>query len=266
MASVPPLLVAPVNRRRWWIHLVLISGYLVFIGALGVLRKPSHTPALLHSARGLLLVCGLELLTFGLVFAVACFASQPSRDDLRLRWRGTWQPVLFGVGYSLALRLAVGVAMLLAGVIMLAAGFMTPDALQHFVASHRPGVEALVDIEALRNDRVYFWLTVTVASFVVAGLREELWRAAFLAGLQALWPQRFGSRAGQTGAVFIAAIIFGSAHLSMGVLAAVMAGLLGLGLGFIMVLHRSLWPAVIAHGLFDATTFAMLPWALGHMK
>jgi len=26
-----------------------------------------------------------------------------------------------------------------------------------------------------------------------------------------------------------------------------------------MVLHRSIWPAVIAHGAFDATTFALLP-------
>jgi hypothetical protein len=26
-----------------------------------------------------------------------------------------------------------------------------------------------------------------------------------------------------------------------------------------MVLHLSIWPAVIAHGLFDAATFAALP-------
>jgi hypothetical protein len=29
-----------------------------------------------------------------------------------------------------------------------------------------------------------------------------------------------------------------------------------------MVLHRSIWPAVIAHGMFDATTFALLPWVI----
>jgi membrane protease YdiL (CAAX protease family) len=45
----------------------------------------------------------------------------------------------------------------------------------------------------------------------------------------------------------------------MGPLASIMAGILGLGLGAIMVLHRSIWPAVIAHGMFDATTFAFLP-------
>jgi len=266
MDAIPPPLKAPVSRRRWWIHLGLISGYLLVVGALGLGRKPAHAPALLHTAGGLLLVCGLELLLFGLVFALACFASQATRDELRLRWRGTFGPVLFGVGYSLALRLALGVLVGFAAVVLLATRVLTLDSLQLFFASHRPDVEALVDLAALRNDPVYFWLTVTVASFVVAGLREELWRSAFLAGMGALWPKYFGSRTGQLGAVFIGAIIFGSAHLSMGIMAAIMAGLLGLGLGAIMVAHRSIWPAVIAHGLFDATTFAMLPLVMGHMK
>ena len=99
-----------------------------------------------------------------------------------------------------------------------------------------------------------------MVSFGVAGLREELWRSAFLAGLRALWPQRFGSRAGQIAAVAIAAIVFGFGHLGMGLLAVLFAGLLGFGLGLIMVFHRSIWPAVIAHGMFDATSLALLPW------
>jgi membrane protease YdiL (CAAX protease family) len=41
-----------------------------------------------------------------------------------------------------------------------------------------------------------------------------------------------------------------------------MTGLLGFGLGVIMVLHRSIWPAVIAHGMFDATSLALIPWML----
>jgi len=48
----------------------------------------------------------------------------------------------------------------------------------------------------------------------------------------------------------------------MGILAAAGAAVLGLLLGFIMVFHKSIWPAVIAHGLFDATTLAFLPWVL----
>ena len=118
----------------------------------------------------------------------------------------------------------------------------------------------------MRNNPMYFWLTLTVVSFIVAGLREELWRSAFLAGMKALWPQRFGSRAGQIGAVIISSIIFGFGHMALGTLAACLAGLVGMGLGLIMVFHRSIWPAVIAHGLFDATTMAMIPWAMEHMK
>jgi membrane protease YdiL (CAAX protease family) len=92
-------------------------------------------------------------------------------------------------------------------------------------------------------------------------LREELWRSAFLAGMRALWPERFGSRVGQIAAAAVAAVIFGIGHLAQGVIGAGAATLLGFGLGVIMVLHRSIWPAVIAHGAFDATTMALLPWA-----
>jgi hypothetical protein len=29
-----------------------------------------------------------------------------------------------------------------------------------------------------------------------------------------------------------------------------------------MVFHRSIWPAVIAHGAFNATSMALIPWVL----
>jgi membrane protease YdiL (CAAX protease family) len=82
--------------------------------------------------------------------------------------------------------------------------------------------------------------------------------------MKGLWPQRFGSRAGQVLAVIICAIVFGLGHLAMGSLAVCLAGFLGLGLGLIMVFHQSIWPAVIAHGIFDATSMAMLPWVMAH--
>lgn len=41
-----------------------------------------------------------------------------------------------------------------------------------------------------------------------------------------------------------------------------MTAVLGFLLGMIMVLHQSIWPAVIAHGFFDATSMALLPWAM----
>ena len=262
----PPLLKPAVSRRRWWIHLLLLTAYLLLVGALGLLRQHSRHPALSHSTGGLLWVCGREAVIFGLVFGLAWLASRATREDLLLRWRGVVLPVVLGAGYSVALRLALAFMMFLAAVVLLCTHVLTLDSLGHFVQANRPDVENLVDVAALRQNPAYYWLSLTVVSFVVAGLREELWRSAFLAGMRALWPQRFGSRAGRIGAVFIAALIFGSAHVGMGALAAVNAGLLGMGLGCLMVWHRSIWPAVIAHGMFDATTFALLPLAMQHLQ
>jgi membrane protease YdiL (CAAX protease family) len=54
--------------------------------------------------------------------------------------------------------------------------------------------------------------------------------------------------------------------LPQGLVAVAGTGLLGRGLGIIMAAHRSIWPAVIAHGMFDATTIAFLPWAMDHLQ
>jgi membrane protease YdiL (CAAX protease family) len=80
--------------------------------------------------------------------------------------------------------------------------------------------------------------------------------------LRALWPRQFDSRAGQIFGMGVAAVFFGIAHLRMGVLAVGMTAVLGFGLGLIMVWHRSIWPAVLAHGFFNAATFALLPWLM----
>jgi membrane protease YdiL (CAAX protease family) len=253
-----------VNRRRWWIHLILIAGYFLVAGLLGLRLREAHTAALSQTVGGMLLVCALELLVFGIIFGLACFASRATRDDLLLRWRGKIRPLLLGVGYSVALRVAVGLVVIVIAIGLIVTHVMTPESLKDFVSSNRPDVETIVDMEAMRNNPAYFWLTLTVVSFVVAGLREELWRSAFLAGVKALWPQRFGTPAGKVLAVIIGAVIFGLGHLAMGPMAVCLAAFLGFGLGLIMIFHGSIWPAVIAHGLFDATSMALLPWAMNH--
>lgn len=268
MESMPPQIQEPrpVSRRRWWIHLVLVSSYMLVVAVVGLGRNKSDHPALSHTAGGLLLVCAVELLAFGFVFGLAWLASRASADDLLLRWRGNGRPVLLGAAYSVGLRVAVGIAVAVGAGVLLATHLMTMDSLQDFAVKNRPGIENAVDVAALRDNPAYFWLTLTVVSFVVAGLREELWRSSFLAGLRTLWPRQFGSTAGQVCAVFIAAVIFGLAHLSMGILAVLFAGVLGLCLGLIMVFHRSIWPAVLAHGFFDATSMALIPWAAELMQ
>jgi membrane protease YdiL (CAAX protease family) len=264
MEAMPPRLeeTQPVSRWRWWVHLLLVTLYLVGLTLLGLERHKIIRPALTHTVRGLLTVCGVELVLFGLVIGAAWLASRASLDDLLLRWRGKAMPVVWGAAYSLGLRLALAFLAVAAVVVLLATRAATLDSLQNFALNKRPGVEKMVDVQAMRDNPAYYWLTLTLVSFVVAGVREELWRSSFLAGMKNLWPRQFGSTPGQIQAVVIAAVIFGAAHLSMGILAAVMAGVLGLGLGLIMVLHRSIWPAVFAHGFFDCASMAFIPWAL----
>jgi membrane protease YdiL (CAAX protease family) len=173
--------------------------------------------------------------------------------------RKAWLTVPLGVVYSIGLRLGLAIIGVFVVLLLLLFRVVRVENLQNLGAFSRPDVGALVDITALKNNPLYFWLNLTVVSFLVAGFREELWRAAFLAGLRRLWPSSFATRPGEIAGVGIAAAIFGCGHVAQGPTGVAAAGLLGFGLGTIMVLHRSIWPAVIAHGLFDAATFAALP-------
>jgi membrane protease YdiL (CAAX protease family) len=204
-------------------------------------------------------VCFVQVAIFAVIFAIGWLASRVSATDLLLKWRqGLWSFPL-GILYSIGLRLGLAVVGVFLVMLLLLFHVVRVENLQGLRGFTRPDVSALVDLTALRNDRLYFWLNLTLVSMVVAGLREELWRAAFLAGLRRLWPASFGTRPGEIAAVGVAAAIFGCGHVAQGPAGVAAAGLLGFGLGTIMVLHRSIWPAVIAHGLFDAATFAALP-------
>ena len=116
----------------------------------------------------------------------------------------------------------------------------------------------LVNATALARDPVYFVLCLTLLSFVVAGLREELWRAGMLAGCQALFPAQFATWRGRVMAVGIVGLLFGLGHTTQGFAGVAVTTLLGVGLGTIMLWRRSIWEAVIAHGFFDAATFLFL--------
>ena len=271
MDAIPPIIEEParINRKRWWVHLALIVAYILIIAIAGASRHKRTHAVMSGSSKGLLIVCGVELLIFGVVFGLACFASRITREELLLTWRKNILPVIFGAAYSIGLRIAILIVVMVVAIFALASQLVSSESLRGFAEKNRPDIESLIDVNAMSQNPVYFWLTLTVASFIVAGLREELWRSAFLAGMRKLWPGLFDSTAGQVRAILIISVFFGSAHIYMGILATVFAGLLGIGLGLIMVFHKSIWPAVIAHGFFDATTFALIPWmhhATHHMQ
>jgi len=258
--------VATRSRWRWLIHLVILVAYPVVIGAIGAGRAGAQGPALGHGPKGLVIVFGIQFVIFAVVFALAWLASRATCEDLLCRWRGGLKVVPLGLLYSILLRLALGVITLVVVALLIAAHLIRAEDVPQLATANRPDVGALVDVSALRHNPLYFWLTITLVSFVLAGFREELWRSGVLAGLRVLWPGHFSSNQGQVIAATLAAVVFGLGHLAQGPLAACGAGLLGLGLGLIMVFHRSIWPAVIAHGAFDATTFALLPWLLEKLQ
>jgi membrane protease YdiL (CAAX protease family) len=233
----------------------VLVAYLAAPAILGLGHDQEQGALLPATVAGLWMVCGWELLVFAGVFGLATALARWDARALRLPWRhGIWLP-LRALGWSLVLRLGLGIVLAVALVLgKLLSGGGPPDP-----AAFRPDVEAMVDVGALR-DPAYLWTLLTMVSFGLAGLREELWRAGMLAGLAAWHPRWFGGSWGPWRGVVISSVFFGLAHTPQGPAGVVATMLLGLGLGAIMVGHRSFWDAVLAHGFFNATTFALLPW------
>ena len=117
-----------------------------------------------------------ELLVFAVVFGLACWISRPNAEELMLKWRNGVRPLFRGIFWSIGLRLGTMAILFLIGILMVAAG-SDPGA----IAKLRPDIEEMVNARALLNDPRYFILNLTLVSFVVGGLREELWRAGMLA-------------------------------------------------------------------------------------
>jgi membrane protease YdiL (CAAX protease family) len=253
--------VPSVSRWRWWVHLILIGGY--FIPSL-FFHQVRTRPELTNSAAGLIFVSTIDILFFALVFLVAVRISRATRDDLYLRWRPDWSVVPLGIIYSVAIRLVVAVVGII--VVALVAVAAQPDDLRHFMSENRAHLERIANPEVMQTSPAYYWLSITLISFLNAGIREEFWRTGTLAGLRALFPDRFGSVGGQIVAAGWIAMLFGAAHARLGFIAAIVAGTLGFMLGIIIIFHRSVWPAVFAHGFFDAATFAALPFIIQHLN
>lgn len=246
-------------RYRWILHAMLLASYPIAVGLAGNRAHGDDPAPMLPTDTAALLVTGsLELLLFGFVFALAWLASRCSSDQLLLRWHGGAAPLWQGLGYSLALRAGVMAALLLG---LLAAWLVTGDP-QAFAAAMQPDTGRMVDAAALDRSPVYLLTNLIFTSFIVAGLREELWRAALLAACLVLFPGAAARPGGRALFVIATALLFGLGHLVQGPGGVLLTTLLGIGLGWIMLHHRSIWPAVLAHGFFNATSFLLL-WQFG---
>jgi len=124
--------------------------------------------------------------------------------------------VPLGVVYSIAIRLGLAVISFIVVLFLLITQLVNVESLRNFALQNHPRIDRLIDVGALRTNRAYYWLSLSLVSFVTAGLREELWRAATLAGMRALWPGAFMSRTGVSIAIVSIGVAFGGAHLPMG--------------------------------------------------
>lgn len=210
---------------------------------------------------GLLAAAGENLLVFGIWFLVAALIGRLRPLQLQALPPPRPSSILWGLGWSVALRMIIA-AMALVGIVIWMFSHGIQDLDPEFIRNIRPKVENLVAPESLRSPW-YLFTNLTVISFVLAGFREELWRAGMIAAGLALLPTAWKGRQGQILLVIASSVVFGLAHLPQGWGGVALTGILGLGLGSILIFQRSLWIAVLAHGFFDATTFLVL-WALDH--
>jgi membrane protease YdiL (CAAX protease family) len=245
-----------ISKWRWWVHLIVLSLLPVLPGITGLLRT-AHADtksSLPEDVHGLLAISVESMGMLAVLFGIAWLASRVNAGQLLLKWRGSWQPVAWGFVGSIVLRFAVlSLAATVAIFWMVIRGMNAPE-----LQKARAASQHVVNAAALAHDPLYFALTLSLISFVVAGFREELWRAGMLAGLSALFPQAMSRRMGQVIYVCIIGVLFGFGHTIQGWAGVGLTTLLGIGLGAIMVWRQSIWEAVIAHGFFDASTFVFL--------
>lgn len=242
------------NRWAWVAFLILMVVYILAAAWRGTTSKAGE-PALSPSITGLLADTAIALLIFGIPFGIGLWLTKPTRKDLFFEPVPSWIiACILGMAWSLLLRIAILIpAAVVAGIAI----YMNPtDGISQFAAS-RPKIENLLDTQALAEP-AYAFVCITWLSFVVAGLREELWRAAVIRGVSSFGPDGHPTRGIEWIGVIASSMLFGLAHSTQGWLGVILTGFLGLGLGTIQIVRRSLPEAVIAHGFFDASTFLVI--------
>ena len=252
----------PIPRWRGWVLLLLMAAYPLSLGLIGAASQKGNAEPeamLPETVSGLWKSAGANFGLFALFFAVAWAISRPGLSRLYLKRQNPWATLGLGVAWSIGLRILVAI-MVVAAIAVMWAWSTAHGRVAEDLGGFRPKIENVISPAAL-HDPVYLVTVLTLISFVVAGLREELWRAAMIAGVVLVLPARWQGRRGEILAVILGSVVFGLGHLPQGIGGVLLTGVLGLGLGGILIGHRSLWIAVLAHGFFDATSFLGL-WAV----
>ena len=249
----------PIARWRWFVATIAVGSF-PFVAALSSTIRVKHNgggeATLPKSVEGLLLAGALQLAIILFFFGVGWLFSRATKAELWMPWRKGIAPIWQGALYSIGLRLLPVLLIIAVGIILTLLG-TKPEALTKWATANRPQTDGIGD-SIRAGSALYKALMLTFFSFIVAGFGEELWRVATMRGLLEIAPRTMAPLAKNVIAVVVSALIFGIGHLYQGVFGVVLTAFIGIALGAITLHHRSIWPAVIAHGFFDASSFLMV--------
>ncbi|MCG8409431.1 MAG: CPBP family intramembrane metalloprotease [Phycisphaerales bacterium] len=102
------------------------------------------------------------------------------------------------------------------------------------------------------------WSLLVIGPFT--GLHEEvLFRGFILTRMVVLFRSKVA-------AIVASSILFGVAHVYQGVAGIFQTAAIGMVLATLVTLTRSLWPAIVAHGVFNSLQLAMMPIFRGFLE
>ncbi len=186
---------------------------------------------------GFLAIPGGMLLTIGLVWGLQKIRGE-TLSDLGLKIPESWRRVVL-----LGVALAVFIFVAATGLTYFLAQFgMVPDS---------------SDFNVILTDPMIFFYGMTAVAWLAAAFGEEV---VFRGFLMRILYQLFGSNTVAAGfAITLQAAVFGMLHLNQGVAGAIVVFMIAaiFGLAFYRF-GRSLWPLIIAHGLFDNIVFTLM--------
>ena len=243
-------------RWRWWGALIVVGAF-PFAAALSSTvrtnRNSSGQATLPTSVEGLLLTGALQLAIILVFVGLSWLFSRATKAELWLGWRGGLAPIWQGALYSVGLRVLPLLPLIALGLVFVLLG-NKPDEFAAWTNANKPQTGGIGD-SVRAGSPLYQALMLSFFSFVVAGFGEELWRVATMRSLLEIMPRTFSTGVKNSVAVGVSALVFGVGHLYQGVIGVGITAFIGVALGAITLYHRSVWPAVIAHGFFNATSF-----------
>lgn len=210
------------------LSLIILFPILSFIGSLPATQEIvfSEIIILIGSIVAILMFIGTPFLWYTLVNK---FTIKEMLSSLKIRKKG----VILALFWAITIVLIMFVIMFVVGLFLLQQGIVE---------------EEITNIQELAGNLSIFSLIFIV---LFQSTSEEIFFRGFLL-------EKINSVAGKNLAIIVTAILFGMAHLSYGkIYPAIMTGILGLLLGYIVIKINNLNIAIIAHILFNFTSLSI---------